>query len=159
MELKKMEKMLKAALLLIGVFGFAACFGLIPMIGKDIIRRAPEFSGWYYPWLLFLYSAAIPCFAALFVMWKVFGEIGADRSFTMANARRMKRIALLAFGDAAWFAAGNIVLLLVNMNHPGVLLAAICCAIGGAIIGIAGAALSHLVQRAAELQEQSDLTI
>ena len=87
------------------------------------------------------------------------GRIGRDRSFTEENARSLKWVAWLAAGDACFFFAGNVLLLLLNMSHAGVFLLSLLVVFTGAAIAVAAAALSHLVGKAAALQEQSDLTI
>lgn len=45
------------------------------------------------------------------------------------------------------------------MNHPGVLLASFLIALVGTAIAIAAAMLSHLIRKAARLQDESDWTI
>jgi hypothetical protein len=45
------------------------------------------------------------------------------------------------------------------MSHPGVTLLSLLIVFAGIAIAVAAAALSHLVHKAAALQEQSDLTI
>ena len=50
-------------------------------------------------------------------------------------------------------------LLLLNMSHPGMTLMSMLIAFFGVAVSIASAALSHLIVKAADLQEQSDLTI
>ena len=45
------------------------------------------------------------------------------------------------------------------MNHPGVVLASFGVVFVGIALSVAFAALSHLVKKAAALQEQSDWTI
>ena len=77
----------------------------------------------------------------------------------MENARALRAIAFLAAGDAAFFFLGNVVFLFLNMSHPGVVLASLLGVFAGVAVAIAAAALSHLVRKAAELQEQSDFTI
>ena len=45
------------------------------------------------------------------------------------------------------------------MNHPGVILMLLLVVFAGVAVAVAAAALSHLVKKAAVLQEESDLTI
>ena len=45
------------------------------------------------------------------------------------------------------------------MNHPGILLVSLLICVIGIAISIAAACLSHLVRKAADLQEQSDFTV
>ena len=86
-------------------------------------------------------------------------RIGMDRSFTSENARSLRWIAWLAAGDAAAVFVGNAAFLLLGLSHPGVLLLSLLIVFAGIAIAVAAAVLSHLVQKAAGLQEQSDLTI
>ena len=159
MEQKALSKWLKV--ILIGVFlcALAGYFYILPEFGKSIVNGAPEFSGWYWPWLIFLWCTGLPCYTALFFGWKIAVNIGNDRSFTMENAKLLKWISWLAEGDALFFFIGNIILGLLGMNHPGVILASMLVVFAGVAIAVAAAALSHLVKKAAALQEESDLTI
>ena len=50
-------------------------------------------------------------------------------------------------------------MLFTNMSHSGVALFSLLIVFAGVAVAVAAAALSHLVQKAAVLQEQSDLTI
>ncbi|MBE5905224.1 MAG: DUF2975 domain-containing protein [Lachnospiraceae bacterium] len=47
----------------------------------------------------------------------------------------------------------------LNRSHPGVLLGSLVVDFVGIAIGVAAAALSHLVYKAAELKEENELTI
>ena len=109
--------------------------------------------------MIFLWVAAVPCYAALVLGWRIAASIGADRSFTADNARLLRIIGGLAAGDTAYFFAGNVVLLFLNMNHPGVLLISLLICFAGVSVTVAAVCLAHLVRKAADLQEQSDLTI
>ncbi len=160
MKQSTLSKWLKAIILGAGICGLIVYFLVVPMIGKQII--AIEKGGYqhcYYPWLFFIWATGIPCFAALVYAWKIARNIGEDRSFSMENAKYLQRISMLAAADAAFFFVGNVVLLFMNMNHPGIVLFSTLIVFAGVIVSVAAAALSHLVEKAAELQLQSDLTI
>lgn len=159
MEQKTLAKWLKAILIGIGVCGAILYGWLLPAIGRDIVVDYPEFSNRYWPWLAFLWATGLPCFVVLVLGWQIADAIGRDRSFTLSNARRLTWISRLAAGDAAFLFAGNAALVLLNMHHPGVFLAMMAVVFAGAAVAVAAACLSHLVQKAAALQEQSDLTI
>ena len=64
-----------------------------------------------------------------------------------------------AGADAGILFIGNVLFLLLGMNHPGILLGALLVVFIGVGISVAAAVLSLLVRKAAVLQEQSDLTI
>ncbi len=159
MKQKSLARWLKAAIVGVGLCLAVVYLLVIPDFGKSIAAANPEFAFCYWPWLIFLWCTALPCVAALILGWTVAGRIGKDRSFCMENARALRTVAYLAAGDAAFFFLGNVVFLLLNMNHPGIVLLSLVPEFAGACIAIAAAALSHLVRKAAELQEQSDYTI
>ncbi len=156
---QKLVKWLKLLVILAGLFGLFLCVIVLPLAGMNLAGEYPEFARGYMPWLVFLWILAAPCFAALFIAWKIFGNIEQDNSFCMDNSKYLMWIAYLAAGDSALIVTGNIVFLLISMNHPAVLLVSVLIAFIGIAVSVAAAVLSHLVRKAALLQEQSDLTI
>ena len=159
MKQKALSRWLKTVMVGAGVCGVAVYALIVPEFGRSLIFDYPEFQGRYWPWLAFIWASGLPCFAALGLGWRIAGNIGADRSFSGENARYMKWIAWLAAGDAAFFFIGNLILAGLNMHHPGVFLLSLMVVFAGVAVTIAAAALSHLIQKAAALQAQSDLTI
>ena len=132
---------------------------IVPMLGQSTISYAPEFSGWFVPWLIFAWVTAVPCFIAAVFAWKVADNIGKDRSFSIDNALLLKRIAILAAADGAILFTGDLVLSLLSMSHPGITLGLLLLVFLAVAASVACAALSHLVRKAADLQQESDLTI
>lgn len=111
------------------------------------------------PWIIFMWIAAVPCFLVLVCGSRIADEIGKDNSFSRVNARMLKYVSMLAAGDSAFLLLGNIVFLALKMNHVRIaLISAFVCFVGLAV-AVAAACLSHLVLKAAILQEESDLTI
>ena len=159
MEQKTLARWLKVILIGVGICGLVVYFLIIPAYGTSLVSQYPEFSGRYWPWLIFLWLTGVPCYTALVLGWKIASRIGADRSFTEDNARYLKWISWLAAGDAAFFFLGNVILLFTNNSHPGIVLFSLLIVFAGTAIAVAAAALSRLVKKAAALQEQSDLTI
>lgn len=134
-------------------------FYVFPSFGQSIVSDYPEFSNRYLPWLIFLWISGIPCYIVLVLGWKIASSIGIDKSFSMENAGLFKWISWLAAGDSIYFFIGNIVLLLADMSHPGVVLLSLIVVFVGTSVTIAAAVLSHLVRKAARLQEENELTI
>ena len=159
MEQKSLAKWLKLMILVVAVCCLALFILVIPAFGMSLRDGHPEFAYCYRPWLAFLWVSALPVLAALVPGWRVAANIGRDASFSMDNARLLKHIAWLAAGDTVYLFLGNIVLLLLGMNHPGIALLLLIVVFVGAAAAVAAGALSHLVRKAARLQEDSDLTI
>ena len=159
MEQKNLSKWLKFVIIGVGICGLVIYALVVPMCGSELKTSYPEFSNRFWPWAIFIWVSGIPCYMVLFYAWKISSDIGNDRSFTVQNARYLKLISVITATDTAFFFVGNIVLLLLDMSHPGVVIASLLVDFIGVAIAIAAAALSHLVQKAAVLQEQSDFTI
>ena len=155
-----LSKWLKFIIIGVGICGLIVYGMVIPMLGQAIaVYEQGAFDYCYWPWLVFIWITAIPCYLVLVFAWKIASNIGRDKSFTVANAKYLKWISVLAVADAAFFFVGNIVYLFLNMNHPGIVLFSLLVVFAGVAVAIASAALSHLVLKAEVLQEQSDWTI
>lgn len=159
MKQKMLSSWLKCIIIGMALCGIVIYAGVVPALGVSLRTEYPEFASCFLPWLIFIWCSGIPCFAVLVFAWRISANIGKDRSFSEENAKWLLWISCLAAGDAGFFFSGNILLLLLNMNHPGIVLASMMVVFVGVAVAVASAALSHLVKKAATLQEQSDLTI
>ncbi len=159
MEQKTLSKWLKCILIGIGICGLVTYAVVFPVYGLHLRALYPEFSNRFWPWLIFLWVSGIPCFAVLFLGWKISANIGNDKSFSEQNAKMLKWISNLSAADSGFFFTGNILLLLTNMSHPSVVIASFVIVFVGVAVAVVSAVLSYLVKKAAVLQEQSDWTI
>lgn len=159
MTQKSLSNWLKGIILGIGICGLVIYAGVIPLWGQTIAVTYPEFSYCYYPWLGFIWISGIPCYGVLILGWQVASRIGNDQSFSRENSVSLKKISMLSAGDAVFVFGVNILYLLLNMNHPGIVIGFLFVVFAGAAVSVVSAALSHLVGKAAELQEQSEWTI
>ena len=159
MEQKSLAIWLKIILVGVGICGLVVYFVVFPSYGESLVNDYPEFANRFWPWLIFLWISGILCYAVLLFGWKIATNIGRDQSFSNANAKYLKWIAWLAAGDGIFFFVGNIIFLFTNLSHPGVALFSLLVVFAGGAVAVASAVLSHLVQKAAVLQEQSDFTI
>lgn len=159
MKQKALATWIRVALALLGVIGAVVYILIIPTFGLDLRDSYPEFSDRFYPWLIFLLSTALPCYAILVLGWLIAGNIGRDQSFSQKNARYLKWIAGIAAGLSLYFFIGNLVLLFLDMSHPGIVIGAMLFVLAGIAVTLAAAALSRLVTKAAVLQDENDLTV
>jgi hypothetical protein len=154
-----LSKWLKLIIILIGVCGSLVYAWVIPSLGQMLAADYPEFAYCYWPWLIVIWITAVPCYVVLAFAWMIAGNIRKNRSFSTQNAKLLKWVAVLAAADTGFFFIMNIVYLFLNMNHPGFVLMSLVVLVIGVAISAVSATLSHLVRKAADLQEQSDLTI
>lgn len=159
MEQRKMVKWLKFLVIFVAICGLILCTVVIPVVGRELSGISPELGRYFKPWVTFVWMLAIPCFAALIHAWMIFSNIEKNKAFSMENAKHMEKISYLAGADTIALISGNIVLLILNMNHPSVFLVFLMIGIIGIGISVAAAVLSHLIQKAANLQDENDLTI
>ena len=159
MEQKYLSKWLKLILVGVGICGLVVYALVVPAYGLFLRSQYPELSDRFWPWVVFIWVSGIPCFMVLGYAWKITTNIGNDQSFTDQNAFLLKSISVLSALDAVFFFVGNVVLLFLNMSHPGVVIDSFVIVFIGVAVSVASAALSHLVKKAALLQDQSDWTI
>lgn len=159
MKQDTLSKWLKLIIVGSGICGIIIYAAVIPMLARAMVDHYPEFSNCQWPWLILIWVTAVPCYIVLVLSWKIAANIRADRSFSLSNSKLLKWISILAATDSAIFFAGNLIYLLLSMNHPGIVLFSLLIEFLGVAISVASAALSHLVMKAADLQMQSDLTI
>ena len=159
MEQKHLSKWLKLILIGVAICGLVVYALVVPMCGISLCSLYPEYSNRFWPWLIFIWISGIPCFLVLYYAWRISTNIGNNLSFTDQNASLLKSISVLSALDAGFFFVGNIVLLLLNMSHPSVVIVSFVIVFVGVAVSVASAVLSHLVQKATALQEQSDWTI
>lgn len=160
MTQQNLSKWLKAVIIGTGIFGLIIFGWLIPSYGANLASIYPELDYCFWPWLIFLWVCAIPCFVSLYFGWKIAENIGLDKSFSFDNSKNLKIISQLAAADSAFFLIGNWVLVFFDMNHPGVaLIFAPLVTFVGAAVSVVSAAVSHLVYKSAILQSENDLTV
>ncbi len=159
MDLKVLVRWLRAVIIGVAVCGLVAYGVVCPVCGLKIIEDHPDVSGWFTPWLVFILITAVPCYIVLVYCWKIVSNIAKGRAFSYENAKYFSVMSYLALGDIAFFFAGNVLLLLANMNHPSVVVASLIIVFIGIAVAVVFATLSHLVRKAAELQQENDLTV
>lgn len=159
MTQKSLSNMLKALIIAVAFCGVLVYFMALPVIGVDMAETYPEYKHCLPIYLSLFWLSAVTCYAVLVFSWLIAARISKGLSFCVENAKYLKIISVLAEVDTAFFFVGNLALLLFNMSHPSIFaFALLVCFIGVALTIVFGA-LSHLVLKAAALQEQSDLTI
>lgn len=157
---KTLSNWLKSVVIGMGVLGVIVYGVVLPVCWQNAtVNHASLGGAAYWTRMIFLWITAIPCYIALVYAWKVFTEIGNNNSFSFVNAKYLKNVAILALVDTVYYLFGNFVLFFLNKNHPGVLLISFLIAFVGVAVVIVCAALSQLIQKAAELKEENELTI
>lgn len=159
MKQESLAKWLKGIIIGVFICGLILCFYVLPFWGKEVIEGNLELSHGFMPWMVLLWIAALPCFTVLILGWKVAGEIGADRSFSEKNAKYLKLVSVLTLTDSAFVFTGNLLYLMLGFNRLGILFLSCLVVFVGIAVSVASALISHLVYKAARMQEENELTI
>ena len=159
MTSKTLRILVRVSAVVIAICGSVACFYFLPSFGRELVNRLPESAYFYYPWLIFLWVAAAPCFALLVLIWKLSTITKRENVFTLKTARMVKTYAIILYCDVFFFVAGNIIFLILGMNHIIVLLLSVIIAVFGLALAVLVAVLSRYLTKAAALQEEVNNTI
>lgn len=150
---------LKSILIGVGICGLIVFLCVVPIIGRNIALLNPEYEYCFWPWTIFIWLCALPCYLSLFWAWKISSQISRDNSFSQINAEYCKKIMIAALVDSGLFFLGNVVLLLLNMSHPGVTIFSTIISFVGIAIAVASAVLSHLISKAAIIRSENEATV
>lgn len=150
---------MKVILASMGIFGLVLFGFAVPMKAAEFMGRNADFEPYYMPWVCLVCTTGIPCYGVLILGWRIATNIGNDRSFCRENASYLKWVSFLAAGDSALLFTGSTILWLFGMDQLWMLLTCFVVVFIGIAISVAAAILSHLVAKAAILQEENDLTI
>lgn len=157
------RRVLAGLLKAVVVFAFAALLmiGLIPVprFAHLAARWQPGLAG-LVPWAIaYINLGFVPVYAALVLAWQVFNDIGQDESFSQANARRMRRAAGLALAEGVWLILGMLWLQFAQALGGFYLLVFLGLFLLSLSAAVVLYVLGYLIDQAAELKEEAELTI
>ena len=160
MKQKELATALKGIVIVCLLAGLLLCGVLMPLYGWSWVRIEPSLKGLFWFWLIALWVTCVPVLVVLGLVWRMATRIGADNSFCLENARSLKWICFLALGDTATYLIGSVIFCFqFGGMPPFLLLAVLAIVLVGIAIAVVTALLSHLIQKAAELKADQDLTI
>ncbi len=157
MEHKKVSRLLILAGAVAGTGGMSILILLTSLAAVEFRNTYPELSGWFWPGMMYAWAVGALCFAALWEYLRISVRIGKNRSFCAENVRDLRLIAVLLLAAAGLFLAGAILILAMGFG-PSWLWLLLAAAASGAM-AILAYALSRLLNRAVQLQEENDLTV
>ena len=159
MKQDALARWLKFIIIGVGICGLITYAVIMPRLCSYLVRHDSMLEQNVLPWLILIWISAIPCYIILFLGWKIAGNIGRDNSFCLENAAYLKWVSYLSMGDAGFLFLANVIFLLLDMSAATIMLVVGVIVFTGIAISICAAALSHLVVKAAEIQEENELTV
>ena len=159
MEQKKVADGLKFFSCVVAAVGAVFFFWYAPSMADKYAALSPGAESLKWPGLIGIWAVGLLCYLALWQFWKICTRIGNDDSFCKKNARSMQIIALLAFLAAILLLVSGVIracLGFLELLHGVKLFFTIFIACG---LGVLCLALARLIENAARLKEENDLTI
>ncbi len=155
----KISGVLKGFILCTALLGLLFFVVGFPEIEKSIIEIAPEIYYLYKPWLIFAWTCAVPYFIILFFAWKISDNIGREKAFSHENEILFRKIYITTAIGTAYFLLVNLIFLLLNVSHPGIMITAVFIVFAGSAFAFCAKVLGKMCSIAATLKEQNELTI
>lgn len=160
MKQKELSLALKGIVILCLLAGVVLCGIMVPELGLDAATSLPEYAWLFWPCLIFVFVTCVPVLIVLVLVWQMATRIGQDNSFCFENADSLRKICALSCVDMALYVLAAIVgFFLMSGLHPFLLLFLFAILCIGTAIAVVAAALSHIVQKGAEMKAEQDLTI
>ncbi len=159
MKQDALARWLKFIIIGVGICGLITYAVIMPKLCAYLVRHDSMLEQNVLPRLIIIWISAIPCYIVLFLGWKIADNIGRDNSFCLENAKYLKWISYLALGNSGFLFLANVIFLILDMSAAAIMLVVGVIVFIGIAISICAAALSHLVVKAAEIQEENELTV
>jgi hypothetical protein len=156
MNQKSLANWIKAIVIGVGLGGIMVYFWLDMILDPTVISDIAGYEVSTLPWNILILITLIPCYGVLVFVWKIAHQVELDNSFSFQNVGYLKWIMLLCLSIAVIFFCGNIILLIMNINHPSIFILSIFFCFVAIAIGIIAAVLAHLVEKAAIIKEEND---
>ncbi len=159
MRKESLIRLLRGIIIGFGILGAVVYTQTFPILGHGMEEMILRFSTYYIPWLIFIWITAIPCYMILFYGWKVIEQIEQDTIFTRKSALLFKKVSWWALADMIFFTVGNLIFFCIKAVDIIYFFASLVGVFMGLAVVITAAMLSHLAYKAAELNEENELTI
>lgn len=146
---------LKLSILFIGAVVLALCGLILPeAIASDRV-------GAYRPILFGMYVSAVPFFIALYNGFTLLGNIDKNKAFSGSSIRALTTIkSCAAIISAAYTLGLPYIYYVADMDDaPGVLALGLVITFASGVIATFAAVLQKLLQSAADIKSENDLTV
>ena len=151
---------LQTLIVLIGLGVLAICIFVLPgMASRDAVQN-PDTSYLQYPFLIVSYILALLFFTALYHAYRLLTYVGANIAFSEHAVRALKMIRTCTLAVIGLIVAGTLlVAFFLEGDRAGVIAMGIYATVGSGAIAAFVAVLMKLVQKAAEMKTEQDLTV
>lgn len=143
-------------IVLIGVLFYAV---MVPAIILNFGRSFPKFGYLVTPSIVIISLSAIPVLIVLAAFWMICSNIAKGNSFCMMNAKYLTAIGICSIIDSVYCFAFAVYLGSIGASSPGTLIISLGITVIGLAIAVAAFLLSHLVYKAALMEDEIKHTV
>ena len=112
------------------------------------------------PFLAYAYIASIPFFVALYQGFKVLGYAGQNKVFSQAAVKALRTIKFCAIAMIGFVAVGEIFIMMNDSDdRAGGVFMGVLITFGSIVIATAAATFEWILQNAADMKSENDLTV
>ncbi len=159
MKLTRATLLLKAVLVCSAVLLAFVAFGGVPAYMSHIIYVRPSLAVWDYWMRAYGLLMALPVWAVMVLLWRVFDTLPKSNAFCMDNVRRFRGMVKLTLADLALATALGAFLIISGVTPAFIMMWLMVALYGGVIVGIVFNVLAGLLQNAVEIKQDNDMTI
>lgn len=161
MTRKTMTLGLKTITVLLAVLILFFFFVDLPIIGQGMALRTPEYAWAYWPCLIWAWVFMLPILTALIPAWQIFDTIREKgKAFCHENTGRFRLMGRCAMAAGVIFLCGMLIMAFRKAGSaPLVLVVTPLVMLFFLALSFICHVFSHLVEDAAELKEENELTI
>lgn len=151
-----LKKSLMAIPVILGIGGALLFFFIIPEMGHELINLYPEYGTLYWPYLIWAWVTAVPCYAVLFLFGNICMENNRDNFFCLQNSRRFRLIGRLMLADTGFFFLVSLIFFLFGVLHIGFVFGGLFVIIGGLAVSLLANAAAGWVKEGCALREENE---
>lgn len=150
---------LKVIAVLITLMAVALFVFIVPDLFSAVDRDFPQFAHLKTFAIVAVDMGAIPIAVAIGAFWLICSNTAKDNSFSRKNAKLLSIIGLCALADTIYYFVFMLYLVVIGLYTPGILILGMGVVVIGLAIAVAAFLIARLVEKAAAMKEDSDLTI
>jgi hypothetical protein len=150
---------LQVVILLIGIGALALVLWEPHLEGRNAHATLVQIY-FHDPFLAYAYTASIAFFAALYQAFKVLGYVRQNKVFSQEAVRALRTIKVCAIAIIGFVAGAEIFIMLSNSDdRAGGVFIGVLIGFGAVVIATAAAMFERILENAAAMKSESDLTV
>ncbi|KGP92235.1 membrane protein [Pontibacillus chungwhensis BH030062] len=150
---------LKGSLILFGIIVVSLSLFALPRLASEAAQSYPEFSHLQYPVLIGINLTVVPFLMALYQAYQLLQLIEEKTAFSERAVELLRKIKYDALIIIGMYIVGMVILITQSALQPGIILMWLAIIFACLIISVFSTVLQELLQSAADIKSENDLTV